>query len=247
MRLVVVTAAAVVTVALTARLGVWQLDRAAQKTGPAGRDRPAGSPAGAGRRVATARRRRPRWLRRTIAARAWPAAGRPPHRVPGQPPDERPPGLLRRHAAAAGRRPRRAGATRLGCRATRSTARALPPVTTPAGRGAASAGASPRAPARSVRVRVGAASGAIRQNLDLDAFARETGLRLRPLSRGADRSRPRRRRRAAARLAAPWPRRRQAPRLCLPVVRLSALDRRSVCLVPIHPTPPTPRQLSRCS
>lgn len=56
----------------------------------------------------------------------------------------------------------------------------LAPVPTPTGR-VEVAGRLARSPARLYEFD-GAAEGAIRQNLDLDAYARETGLRLRPVS-----------------------------------------------------------------
>ena len=73
------------------------------------------------------------------------------------------------------RQPRRCWCSAAGCRATSSTAALLPAVLTPTGRvevvGRIAAAAVAAASSSTRR-----ASGPIRQNLDLDAFARETGL-----------------------------------------------------------------------
>ena len=100
---------------LTARLGLWQLDRAAQKTAL----QAALDARGACRRSTRrelARTRRGRRRRSTTAACVcagrWLAAHT---RLPRQPADERPARLLRRHAAARSTAARRgAGAARLG-------------------------------------------------------------------------------------------------------------------------------------
>lgn len=79
-----------------------------------------------------------------------------------------------------------------------------------------------------------AASGTIRQNLDVAAFARETALALRPLVvvQGCGIGG------AAATVGAGRARRLQALWLCRAVVRAERPDHGSLCLVPTHPTAP---------
>ena len=90
-----------------------------------------------------------------------------------------------------------------------------------------------------------AASGAIRQNVDPEAFGREIGVALAPVSvqqeGGLDARRP------AARLAASCGQRPHPLRLRLPVVGHGRPHRRTLCLVPTHPPPPCPRPTLRTS
>ena len=104
--------------------------------------------------------------RRVVLEGRWLAAHT---RVPGQPADERPPRLLRRHAAAARRRATRCWCSAAGCRAMSPTARACRAVDTPAGRGAQSRAASPRR-RPGCTSSTARAAGAIRQNLDLAPY-----------------------------------------------------------------------------
>jgi surfeit locus 1 family protein len=99
--------------------------------------------------------------------------------LPGQPPDERPPRLLRRHALRLDD-----GSVVLVQRGwlprdliDRTRIAAAPPT---AGRVFVQGRIAP-APGRLYEFET-AASGPIRQNLDLDGYARETGLPLRPLT-----------------------------------------------------------------
>ena len=117
---------------------------------------------------------RPSWPRRRAPAAAQhyrrvasarPLAGRA-HRLPRQPADGRRARLLRRHAAALDGGRARCWCSAAGCRATSPSARALPPLATPDGRGR---GRGPHRPAAvaAVRVRRRGRGGPIRQNLDL--------------------------------------------------------------------------------
>ena len=90
------------------------------------------------------------------------------------------------------------------------------------------------APGRLYEFEAGA-SGPIRQNLDLDAYARETGLLLRPLTVGQEDGA---RRRTAAPMAPPRRRRAQALWLRISMVRPERAHPGSVCLVPTHPPAP---------
>jgi surfeit locus 1 family protein len=157
----VVLLATVLTVAITARLGVWQLDRAAQKTAlhdarrrkaaaAAGGSR-AGADGGGARRSGTARRRSKACLagRRTVYLDNRPMNGRP--------------------ASSSSRRCCWTTAaccwcSGAGCRATRRP-HAHRPVPH---RQRAGAGGRPHRPHAVAALRAGrAASGPIRQNLDL--------------------------------------------------------------------------------
>ena len=181
-RAVVMLLATLAGVALAARLGVWQLDRAAPE------DRAADEPRGA-RARARARRRR-RWraspARRRGTAPSPRRAARPlarrAHGLPRQPPDGRQGRLLRRHAAGA-RCPARApcSSSAAGRRATSPPAPQLPALDDARRASSRSTASSPRR-RRGCSSSTGAASGPIRQNLDIASFARETGLDLLPLS-----------------------------------------------------------------
>jgi surfeit locus 1 family protein len=175
----VVLAAAVAAAALTARLGVWQLDRAAQKTSlqqaiEARAAMPPLDPAALARSVdaAAAQHHRPvrlagRWAAdRTVFLDNRQMDGRPGFfivtpLVIGADGDAV---LVQRGWVPRDPRER-----------TR-----LPPVATPEGLVEVDGRIAPP-PARLLEL-AGEGSGPIRQNLDLDAFARETGLKLRPLS-----------------------------------------------------------------
>ena len=224
---------------VTARLGVWQLDRAAQKIAlqrriDAARQRcrrlPAADARAHGRRrgarSTTARvRLRGRWLRRA-------------HRVPRQPADERPARLLRRHAAELAQGRRGARAARLGAArpaGPRTRCRRCP-------RRQARSRCDGRIAPPPARLYEFAAGGAGRD----PAESRPRRLRARNRAWRCGRCRCCRTTPCAADdgLLREWPRARgrraQAPRLCLPVVRAVCADRRSVCLVPTPPTPAPP-------
>ncbi len=165
------------------------------------------------------RQRRPRSIqRRDRAARALARRG---DRLPGQPADERPAGILRADAAAAGAdagRLRWSGCSAAGSRATTTSApgcragrRRRPDLVEVIGRVAPP-------PARLFEFAADG-GGPIRQNLDLDCQRART----RAAGAAADGAcRPnrsgRRPRRPVARLAGTGGRHPQAPRLCLPVV-----------------------------
>ena len=135
--------------------------------------------AGAGRRRLAARRTPPQAaLPAGAAARP---LGRRAHRVPRQPADGRRPGLLRRHAAAArGPRPEAVLVQRGWVPRDLRDRTLLPAVPTPPGQVEVAGRIAPP-PARLYEF-ADAASGAIRQNLDLGAFRAESGLPLAPLS-----------------------------------------------------------------
>jgi len=171
----VVLVAALLATLLTARLGVWQLDRAAQKNRlqarwkASARCRRCRSRAGARRSRAAAQEHR---------ASSSKGNGCRDDGVPGQPPDERRTGFyavtpLRLDDGSA------VLVQRAGCRATPTTARASPRAT--AGNAVRVQGRIAHAPSRLYEFEA-AASGPIRQNIDVDAYARETGLPLRPLT-----------------------------------------------------------------
>ena len=174
----IVLIATVLGMAVTARLGVWQLSRAAQKEIlQAALDARSGLPelsmAGlpTDAAAAEAQHYRPVRLRGEVEARG--------DGVSRQPPDERPPRLLCANALAARPQRRRAGSTRL------VTARHAGPQ--PRTRGAdpqrACRSARPdrsRRPGRLFDFAGPAASGVIRQNLALADFSRELGVSLRP-------------------------------------------------------------------
>jgi surfeit locus 1 family protein len=179
MRLVVVTAAAVATVALTARLGVWQLDRAAQKLAlQAAIDQQARLPAldSASQLPADPAAMAASHHRRARLAGRW----SPSHTVylDNRQMNGRPgfyvvtPLLLNDGRALL---VQRGWVARDPIDRTR-----LPPVTTPAGEVQVGGRIAPW-PGRLFEF-ASTASGVIRQNLDHDAFAHETGLRLPPLS-----------------------------------------------------------------
>ena len=168
----------------TARLGVWQLDRARAEDRAAGDARRARAAAAAATRRSLARdAAQPRRAAPPARRAAGPLARRA-HRLPRQPADGRPAGLLRRHAAAARRTATRCWCSAAGLPRDFADAHALPRGRRRRPARCASRAASPRAPPRLFEF-AAAASGPIRQNLDLAAFARETGLALRPLSRAA--------------------------------------------------------------
>ena len=114
----------------------------------------------------------------------------------------------------------------------------LAPVKTPEGRVRIEARITP-GPARLYEFEA-AASGAIRQNLDIAAYAQETGLPPAAPGAAAAGQRGGADRRAAAALAASRARCLQAPRLCLAVVFAQRARHGSLCLVPTHPTAPPP-------
>lgn len=177
-RRAMVLLAALAGVALTARLGVWQLERAAQKTGLAqaiearGKLPPlpaaelARDEAGAARQFWRPVRLQGRWLaERTVFLDNRQMQGRPGFFVVT--PLELAPGdavLVQRGWVPRDARER-----------TR-----LPAVPTPAGRVEVAGRIAP--PPSRLYEFAQDASGPIRQNLDLDAFGREIGLPLRPLS-----------------------------------------------------------------
>ena len=218
---VVVLLVALAGVALAARLGVWQLDRAAQKIAlQAALDARGTLPALDGRRRSRAmpRRRRAQHYRRV---RLRGHLGRRAHRVPRQPADGRQGRLLRRHAAAP-RGPARggAGAARLGARATSTERTVLPRCRTPPGRVEVEGRHRPAAVA-AVRVR------RRRQRADPAESRPRVVRRARPGSTLLPLSVHRKRdeHRCPRRPARDWPRARdrraEALRLRLPVVRAS--------------------------
>jgi surfeit locus 1 family protein len=178
-RFIVVTAAAVVAAALTARLGFWQLDRAAQKQAiQAAIDRQAGMPAldRASQLPADAAEMAALHHRRARLAGRW----SPSHTVflDNRQMNGRPgfyvvtPLLLTDGRALLVQR---------GWVARDPIERAkLPQIVTPAGEVQVAGRIAPW-PGRLFEF-TPAQSGAIRQNLDHDAFVRETGLRLPALS-----------------------------------------------------------------
>ncbi len=161
--------------ALTARLGVWQLDRAAQKRRcrrpcDARAALPPLAPAELARNAEAAAAQH---HRRVVLRGRWVAERT---RVPRQPADGRPARLLRRHAAAARRADDAVLVQRGWVPRDRSTATRLPAVPTAGRRGARSRAASPRR-RRGSTSSAARRSGPIRQNLDLGALHARPGLR----------------------------------------------------------------------
>ena len=178
-RALVILVAALLTVALTARLGVWQLDRAGQKaTQQAMRDAAAGQPPLRAAELATTdAEAAAQWHRPVMLRGVWLEAhtvfldnrqmnGHPgffvltPLRLSGSGPAvlvQR--GWLPRHATQRTR---------------------IAPFVTPTQEVTVQGHIAPP-PARLYEF-AQAGEGAIRQNVDLDDFARETGLRLAPLT-----------------------------------------------------------------
>jgi len=178
-RAVIVLLATLVGVAATARLGAWQLDRAAQKEAlqqalderGALRELPATDLAATEQEAATQHYRRirlhGRWLGdRTVFLDNRQMNGRPGFFVVTP---------LQLAGSSGAVLVQRGWAPRDPADRTR-----LPPVSTPPGEVEVTGHIAPP-PARLYELG-DAASGVIRQNLDLSAFARETGLALAPLS-----------------------------------------------------------------
>jgi len=178
-RVLVILVATLLMVALTARLGVWQLDRAAQKaTQQAMRDAVAGLPPLGAAELATAEAdAAAQWHRPVVLRGLWLEShtvfldnrqmnGRPGFFVltPLQPSGNGPPVLVQR-----GWIPRHS------IERTR-----IAPFVTPSQEVTVRGHIAPP-PARLYEF-AQAGEGAIRQNIDLDDFARETGLRLVPLT-----------------------------------------------------------------
>jgi surfeit locus 1 family protein len=170
--------AALAGVALTARLGVWQLDRAAQKQALAAEiEARAQAPAVDADHLARDARQAPAQFWRPVRLRGRWLAGRTVfldnRQMQGRPgffvvtPLELAPGdavLVQRGWVPRDARER-----------TR-----LPPIATPTGVVQVEGRAAP--PPSRLAALGAEAAGPIRQNLDLDAFSREIGVRLRPLS-----------------------------------------------------------------
>ena len=235
--------AALAGVALAARLGVWQLDRAAQKLAlQASLEARAGAPA--------ARRRR-RWRpRRSCRGAAFPPrrAARPlarrAHGLPRQPADGRQGGLLRRHAAAArGPGGRGAGAARLGARNFADRAALPASRRRRARRGRRHLAAAPSRLFEFAGARRAGRSGKMSTLYRSRASPASTCCRSRCIE--STTRRQFRDRRPGAALAAARHRRAEALRLRVPVVRHRRGDRLPLCLVPNRPPPAPPRHLTR--
>jgi surfeit locus 1 family protein len=178
-RFAVVTLGAVLASALTARLGFWQLDRAAQKTAlqTAIDERSRLAPLQGGALAATQAAAAGQHHRRVVLVGRWSAA----HTVyldNRQQQGSRPGFFVLTPLVLADGR---AVIVQRGWAPRDAQDRArLPAVATPDGELTVHGRMAPP-PARLFEFD-SAASGALRQNLDLDAFARETGLSLLPLS-----------------------------------------------------------------
>ena len=231
--------AAVLGAAVTARLGVWQLDRAAQKIALQRRHRRSAAAAAADTADLAARRPAAPRASCTGAVRLqghWSAR----HTVflDNRQMNGRP-GFFVADAAAAGARPTRCWCSAAGCRATCTTARGC---RTCRRRPAPVEVRGPHRPAAGPVVRVRARRRPGRSG----KISTSATSRARPgCAAAAVRAAARRIRRAGDGLLREWPRpaarRAQALRLCLSMVRAVRADHRSVCLVPTHPSPTPPR------